>query len=257
MISPKHCPHCSKRIPWRKRLKPRCPFCFKTYRRRSGIKERGIVALYLEDRSIAFWFLHLLVLTVLLSVILQVTGHPMLIRFMDARPVWSLISVVWAAMYAVIIGRIYVPLLLGAPKIMRRERVTILHYKKLTAIGLIVGIPFALLFLGTRYTWERFPGLVFLLFVPVTLLWAYQALTLTDQDYEDERTWSYLQELGAQDRLEHRHYAYFALVGLPFAALLLYYFLLHPWLARTIMESCESGIIAMLIELYHRTTGRG
>lgn len=257
MISPKYCPHCKKRIPWRKRLKPRCPFCFKAYRRHSGIKERGTVTLYLEDRTVTFWFLHILVITVLGAIILQVSGHPTLIRFMDARPVWFLISIGWAALYATIIGRIYVPLLLGAPKIMRRERITILQYKKLTAAGLIVGVPFALLFVGIRYPWERFPGLVFLLFIPVTLLWAYQALTLSEQDYEDERTWSYLQELGAQDRLEHRHYAFFVLFGLPLAALLFYYFLTHPWLARMIKESAESGIIAMLVELYRRTTGRG
>jgi hypothetical protein len=257
MISPKHCPHCLKRIPWRKRLKSKCPFCFKPHRRSSGIQERGVVAHFLEDRGVAFWFFQLLIVTVLLAVILQVTGHPSLIRFIDARPVWFTISIYWTALYASVIGRMHVPLLLGAPKILRRERAVIRQYQKLTTIGILVGIPFALLFVGTRYTWERFPGLVFLLFVPVTLIWAYQALTLTAEDYEDERVWSYLQELGAQDRLEHRHHAYFVLVGLPLASLLLYYFLLHPWLARAIKESTESGLIAMLIELWRRTTGRG
>jgi len=255
MISPKHCPHCLKRIPWRKRLKPKCPFCLKAYRRRSGIQERGVVAHYLEDRGIAFWFCQLLVFTVLLAIILQITGHPTLIRFMDARPVWFVISVYWAALYASLISRMHVPLLLGAPKILRRERATIRQYKKLTVVGILVGIPFALLFVGTRYTWERFPGLVFLLLVPVSLLWAYQALTLTEEDYEDERVWSYLQELGAQDRLEHRHNAYFVLIGLPLAGLLFYHFMTHPWLARSLKESTESGIIAMLIELWRRMRG--
>ena len=256
MISPKHCPHCLKRIPWRKRLKPKCPFCFKPYRRRSGIQERGVVAHYLEDRGIAFWFCQILVFTVLLAIILQITGHPTLIRFIDARPVWSVISIYWAALYFSLIGRMNVPLLLGAPKILRRERATIRQYKKLTVVGILVGIPFALLFVGTRYTWERFPGLVFLLFVPVSLLWAYQGLTLTEEDYEDERVWSYLQELGAQDRLEHRHNAYFVLIGLPLAGLLFYYFMTHPWLARSLKESAESGIIAMLVELWHRMRGQ-
>jgi hypothetical protein len=246
-----------KRIPWRKRLKPRCPFCFKPYRRRSGLQERGVVAHFLEDRGVAFWFFQLLIVTVLLAIILQVTGHPSLIRFMDARPVWFTISVYWAALYASLIGRMHIPLLLGAPRILRRERAVIRQYKRLTTIGILVGIPFALLFVGTRYTWERFPGLVFLLFVPVSLMWAYQALTLTVEDYEDERVWSYLQELGAQDRLEHRHNAYFVLVGLPLAGLLLYYFLMHPWLARALKESAESGIISMLVDLWHRIKGQG
>ena len=257
MISPKHCPHCLKRIPWRKRLKSRCPFCFKAFRRTSGLQERGVIAHFLEDRSIVFWFVQILIVTVLLAIILQVTGHPTLIRFMDARPVWFAISIYWAALYATLIGRMHVPLLLGAPKILRRERAVIRQYKRLTTVGILIGIPFALLFVGTRYTWERFPGLVFLLFVPVSLMWAYQALTLTAEDYEDERVWSYLQELGAQDRLEHRHNAYFVLVGLPLAGLLFYYFMNHPWLARAIKESAESGIIAMLIELWHRIKGQG
>ncbi|MCX6601819.1 MAG: hypothetical protein NT025_09725 [bacterium] len=216
-----------------------------------------MIAHFLEDRSIVFWFVQILIVTVLLAIILQVTGHPTLIRFMDARPVWFAISIYWAALYATLVGRMHVPLLLGAPKILRRERAVIRQYKRLTTVGILIGIPFALLFVGTRYTWERFPGLVFLLFVPVSLMWAYQALTLTAEDYEDERVWSYLQELGAQDRLEHRHNAYFVLVGLPLAALLFYYFMNHPWLARAINESAESGIIAMLIELWHRIKGQG
>jgi len=257
MIAPKHCPHCQKKIPWRKRLKSSCPFCFKRYRRQSTIQERGVFAHFLEDRGIAFWFFQLLVVTILLAIILQLSGFPSLIRFIDARPVWFIISIYWAALYVALIGRIHVPLLLGAPKILRRERAVIRQYKTLTTIGALVGIPFALVILGTRYTWERFPGLVFLLFIPVTLIWAYQALTLTEEDYEDERVWTYLHELGVEDRLEHRHYAYMALGGLPLAALLFSYFLAHPWLARAIKESTESGILAMLIELWRRTTGRG
>jgi hypothetical protein len=216
-----------------------------------------VLAHFLEDRGIAFWFFQILIVTVLLAIILQVTGHPSLIRFMDSRPVWFVISIYWAALYATLIGRMHVPLLLGAPRILRRERTVIRQYKRLTTVGILIGIPFALLFVGTRYTWERFPGLVFLLFVPVSLMWAYQALTLTAEDYEDERVWSYLQELGAQDRLEHRHNAYFVLVGLPLAGLLCYYFMMHPWLARALKESAESGIIAMLIDLWHRIRGAG
>jgi hypothetical protein len=255
MISPKFCPHCLKRIPWRRRLKPKCPFCIKPFRRRSTVQERSVFAHFLEDRGVAFWFFQVLIVTVLLAIIFQISGHPTLIRFIDARTGWFVISIYWTALYATLIGRMHVPLLLGAPKILRRERAIIRQYKRLTQVGVLIGIPFALLFVGTRYTWERFPGLVFLLFVPVSLMWAYQALTLTAEDYEDERVWSYLQELGAQDRLEHRHNAYFVLIGLPLAGLLFYYFMTHPWLARAIKESAETGIISMLVDLWHRIRG--
>ncbi|RPH93392.1 hypothetical protein EHM69_10395 [candidate division KSB1 bacterium] len=257
MISPKHCPHCLKKIPWRKRWKPRCPFCFKTYRRRSGMKDRSLIGQWLEDRNIAFWFFQFLLLTILAAITMQLSGYPDLIRFIDARPVWFAISIWWAAMYMSVIGRIYFPLLVGAPKILRRERAVIKHYQRLTTIGLIIGIPFALLFVGLRDVWLRFPGTVFLLFIPVSLFWAYQALTLTDVDYEDERVFTFLQELGAQDRLEHRHQAYFVMIGLPLAGLLFYYFMTHHWLADAIRESTESGILAMFRELWQRTTGRG
>lgn len=257
MISPKHCPHCAKRIPWRKRLKQKCPFCFKAYRRRSNIQDRGTVALFLEDRGTAFWFGGFLVIFILLAIILSLTGHPMLLRFIDAHPVWFTLSIFWAGMYFGIIGRMFVPLLLNAPKILRRERAAIRQYKLLTGIGVIVGIPFALFLVGPQYAFERLPFFMFLMFIPVTLIWAYQALALTEQEYEDDRVFTYLQEIGVHDRLEHRHYAYMVLIGLPLCALLFYYFITHPWLARAIKGSAESGLIAMLLDLWRRTTGRG
>jgi len=256
MISPKHCPHCFKRIPLRKRLRTRCPFCTKAFRRRSGIKERSLIGLWLEDRSTAFWFFIIAVVLVISSIAMQLAGSPDLLNFIDRRPVWFVLSVFYAAMFLSVIGRIYFPLLLNAPGILRRERAVILQYRSLTAWGLIVGLLLAVLVVGWNDAWLRLPGTVYLLFVPVALMWAYQALTLTEDDYEDERVWSFLHELGVHDRLEHRHHAYFVLVGLPLSALVFGYFLAHPWLAHAIQGSQESGILAMIAEAAHRVTGR-
>jgi hypothetical protein len=257
MISPKHCPHCHKRVPLRKRLKSRCPSCFKPFRRRSGRQDRTLVGLWLEDRSTSFWFFIFLSILVISAMILQATGNPDLLNFIDHHPVWFTLSVVWIAIFASMIGRIFVPLLLGAPKILRRERLTIKHYRSLTIAGLILGVPLVLAFTGIHGWLRMWPATVFLFFIPLSLLWSYQALTMTEEDYEDERTWSFMHELGAPDRLEHRHHAFFTMVGLPLAALLFYYFMTHPWLARAIQASERSGIIAMLRQLWQRTTGRG
>ena len=193
----------------------------------------------------------------MLSMISQAFGNAELLNFIDRRPIWFALSILYMAMFAAVIGHIYVPLLLNAPKILRRERVVIKQYRKMTFVGLLLGVPLALAFSGFDGWARMFPGTVFLFFVPVTLLWAYQALTLTEEDYEDERVWSFLHEIGAPDRLEHRHNGYFSMIGLPLAALLFYYFMTHPWLARAIQESERSGLIAMLRQLWHRTTGRG
>ena len=257
MISAKHCPHCLKRIPLRKRLRARCPFCFRPFRRRSDNIERTAFGLWLEDRSTIFWFFVLLTIWMLYALISQALGNADLLNFIDRRPIWFMLSILWMAMFAAVIGRMFVPLLLGAPKILRKERTTIKQYRSMTIIGLLFGFPLVLAFVGFD-GWQRaFPATAFLFFVPLTLFWSFQALTLTEQDYEDERVWSFLHEIGAPDRLEHRHHGFFAMVGLPLSGLLFYYFLSHPWLARAIKESGESGLIAMLRQLWLRTTGRG
>jgi hypothetical protein len=256
MAFTKHCPHCLKRIPIRKRFRPRCPYCFKAYRRHSGMAERGTIGLFLEDRSTAFWFLVLVGVFALLAMILQTTGHPTLLMFMDKRPIWFAITMFYLAMFVAIMGRMYFPLLLGAPKILRRERTVIRQYRNLTTAGLVLGVPFALLFTGFQDVWLKLPGTIFLFLVPTGLMWGYCALTLTEDDYEDERVWTFLQELGANDRLEHRHHGFIVLFGIPLAGAMFYYFMTHPVLARLIMESEESGLIAMFRELYNRTRGR-
>lgn len=257
MFSPKHCPHCLKRIPFKKRLRTKCPFCFRPFRRRSGNQDRSAIGLWFEDRSTSFWFFFFLVITVLYAMIAQALGNADMLKFIDRRPVWFAISLFWIAMFAALIGRIFLPLLLGAPKILRRERVMIKQYRMLTIIGLLLGIPLVLAFLGTDGWQLAFPGTVFLFFIPVSLMWSYQALTLTDQEYEDERTWAFLHEIGAPDKLEHRHRAYMTLIGLPLSALMFYYFMTHPYLARLLQESEASGLIAMFKQLVHRATGRG
>jgi hypothetical protein len=248
-----YCPHCLKKIPILKRLKKSCPFCFKPFRRRSGAQDRSLIGQWLEDRTSIFWFLLFLLMTLLAAMIMQLSGYPDLLRFIDSRSFWYVVTLIYASIFASIVGRIYYPLLWGAPKILRRERIAIRQYRILTSVGLIIGVPFAMLFTGVRDVWSRFPATVYLITVPVAILWAYHALTLSEEEYEDERFWTFMQEMGAQDRLEHRHNAYFVLVGLPIAALIFYYFSTHHWLYRMLKESTESGIISMFRELYHRT----
>ncbi len=252
MISPKRCPHCHKKISLRKRFKPRCPHCFKLTRRRSGIQDRSLIGQWLEDRNATFWFFVLLAVLVILAMIMQLFGQPDLLHFIDQRTFWFIVTVYYAAMFASIISRIYFPLLLDAPKILRRERETIRHYRNLTTWGLLLGVLLAILCVGINDVWTRLPGTIFLILVPPALFWSYQALTLTDVEYEDQRVWSFLQELGAQDRLEHRHHALFVLIGLPLSALMFYFFTTHPVLARMLQESSESGILAMLADAWHR-----
>ena len=194
---------------------------------------------------------------VIYAMISQAFGNADLLNFIDRRPVWFTISLFWQAMFAAVIGRMFLPLLLGAPKILRRERATIKNYRWLTILGMVLGIPLVLAFTGFDGWLRMFPATVFLFTVPIVLLWSYQALTLTDQDYEDERTWSFLHEIGAPDKLEHKHRAYMTLIGMPLSALMFYYFMTHPYLARMIQESEASGLIAMMRQLINRTTGRG
>lgn len=254
----KHCPHCLKRIPLRKRLRKHCPYCFKAFRRRSGTPQRSLVGEWLEDRGMVFWIFILSVFFGLLVTIKLSFHDTELLMFIEEHPklfAFSFVlSILYLAMFATTIGRIYFPLMLNAPRIMRVERAAVRQYKVLTTVGLILGAPFAMLFTGYRDFWSASPATAFLFTIPTVLMWAYHALTLSDEDYEDERVWSYLQEIGAADRLEHRHHAYFVLFGIPLSAAIFYFFLTHPYLANMIKESSQSGLIAMFIELWHRTS---
>ncbi len=210
--------------------------------------------MWLEDRGKMFWFFTLTVLLVVSGTISQIAGNGDLINFIDARPVWFFISVFWLAMFASMISRIYFPLLLGAPPIIRKERLMIRQYRIMTFFGLIVGAGLCILLIGAEHLWAVFPGTVLLLTVPVAVMWGYLALVLNDTDYEDDRTWSFLSELGAGDRLEHRHHGFFVLVGVPLAGLIYYYFVTHPWLAWAIKDST---VLAMFRELWRRAKERG
>jgi hypothetical protein len=218
------------------------------------MSERGVVGQWLEDRGKTFWFFLLTVVLVMGGALGQIWGHPDLINFIDERPVWFFISVFWLAMYAGVVGRIYFPLLLGAPTILRKERPMIRQFKLLTAVGFVVGIGLVIMMIGMDRSFEVFPGTVFLVTVPIALMWAYLGLLLRDDDYEDDRVWSYLAEIGAADRMEFRQNGYFAMFGLPIAGLIFYYFMTHPWLAWAIRNS---QLLAMFRELWRRATDRG
>jgi hypothetical protein len=257
-MSPKRCPHCLKAIPIRKRFRKNCPHCFKAFRRRSGNTERSLIGQWLEDRNTTFWVYMFVVIFGLLAMVMQASGNPDLLWFIDNHVIWFAISIYYLAMIASVMSRIYFPLMLNAPRIMRRERAAIKQYRTLTTTGLILGVPFAYIFLryamSVRGVWRVFPGLIFLYLLPTVVMWAFHALTLTEDDYEDERVWTFLQEVGAADRLEHRHNAYFVMFGVPLCFVVFYFFLVHPYIANLLKESTESGIIAMFMELWHRTS---
>jgi len=219
--------------------------------------ERSLMGQWLEDRNTTFWVYILVVVLGLLAMILQVFGEPELLWFIDTHPIWFAISIIYLAMVTTTMARIYFPLMLNAPKIMRMERPAIRQYRNLTTAGLILGAPFALVFLrlsvNVSNPWRAFPATAFLFMLPTILFWAYHALTLTDEDYEDERVWSFLQEVGAADRLEHRHNAFFVLFGIPISCAIFYFFLVHPYIANALKESTDSGLIAMFRELWQRT----
>jgi hypothetical protein len=223
-------------------------------RRRSGMSERGTVGQWLEDRGNVFWFFLLLTISVIYAMIAQLSGSPSLLNFIDEHTIWFAITLYYLAIFLSIIGRIYFPLMLGAPKILRKERHMVSQFKLLTAIGLALGPLLAIALVGTRDFFRSFPATAFLITIPVTLMWAYLALVLNENDYEDERVWSYLAEIGAGERLEFRQHGYFVLIGLPLAALLFYYFMQNKWIAYSIRNSV---LIEMFRELWHRATTRG
>lgn len=247
----KRCPNCLKKIPFKKRFGRKCPHCERTFRRRSEGPKRGMIGVWLEDRDTFFWFFLLTILTVLLALFAQVFGNPDLIDFIDEHTIWFFITMYYTAMLATIIGRIYVPLMLGAPRIIRRERVMIKQYRILTAVGLGIGVLLCLGIIGPRFLLRMFPGTVFLLTVPVALMWGYLALVLTESDYEDARTWSFLAEIGAGERLEHRQHGYMTMITLPITGLVFYYLSKNPFLFWWIKNSI---LLALFRELWHRAT---
>jgi hypothetical protein len=248
----KHCPHCLKLIPLKKRCKTKCPHCFRALRRSSQDQDRKFLGLWLEDRGVTFWFFTLSVLLVVGAVIGQLNDSPDLLNFIDLHTFWFVVSVAYLAMFASTLGRIYLPLMLGAPKILRRERVMIKQIKLLTAIGLLAGIVLVVLVVGVENLFFIFPATAYLVTIPIVLLWSYLGLALTDDDYDDTRTWSYLAEIGAADRFEFRYHSYVILIGLPLAAGLFYFLITHTGFAWTIRDMID----VFMDQVKHATKGK-
>lgn len=253
MTSKKLCPHCLKVIPFKHRLKTKCPHCFRPLRRRSE-GERGTFLLWLEDRGKWWWFFILLVISVVGAMVGQLAGrHSSFLNFISEHPVMFALTLYYLSAFASIISRIYVPLMLGAPRILRRERPQIKQYKILTAVGVGLGLVLSIVVVGADQYFVLFPVSALLFTLPITLMWAYLALVLQEPDYEDERVWSFLTEIGAGERLDHRHNGYIALVMLPVAALLFYWMMRNQWLYYWF---ADSTLVSMFFELYNRATGR-
>lgn len=233
----KHCPHCLKVIPLKQRFKPRCPHCHRILRRKS--EERKYLGMWLEDRGIVFWFFLILVILVLGAIIGQVNGHSDLLNYIDEHSFWFVISTLYLSMFAATIGRIYLPLLLGAPKILRRERLMIKQFKILTTVGIVAGIVLACAVVGVKDLFYVFPATVFLFSIPIVLVWSYLALVLSDSDYEDNRTWSYLAEIGAADRFEFRYHAFAIMIVLPLMMMLFYYLVKHTGFSWAVMNTVD------------------
>lgn len=250
----KSCPHCFKRIPLRKIYKTKCPFCFKPLRQRSSVKERSIVGLWLEDRGTTFWFVIMVIIHVISAMILSINGDASLLNFIDKHWIWFGLSMIYVAGFASICSRIYFPLLLGAPSIIRKERRLITHYKQLTTVGLLLGPVLSYLAIGSRNLFHMFPVTVFMGLLPVAIMWAYLALTLTEQDYDDERIWSFLTELGASERLDHRHHGFMVMGTIPVAFIVFYFFVNNLWIAYSMRNSI---LVAMFKELWNAAKERG
>ncbi|MBU1636595.1 hypothetical protein KKC97_02915, partial [bacterium] len=136
----------------------------------------------------------------------------------------------------------------------RRERHMIIQYKRLTAIGLLIGPVLSVAAVGYRNLFHMFPVTVFLGLLPVAIMWAYMALALNEQDYEDERVWSYLAELGASERLDHRHHGFMVLGTIPVAFIIFYGFVNNLWIAYSMRNSI---LVAMFKELWKAAKERG
>ncbi len=254
MTSKKLCPHCLKVIPFKHRFRAKCPHCLRPLRRHSE-GERGTIGLWLEDRGKWWWFFNLLIVSVIGAMIGQMAGrHSSFLNFISGHPVMFVLSLYYLAAFASIISRIYFPLLLGAPRILRRERQQIKQYKIFTAVGIVLGLILSLAVVGMDQFFVLFPVSVLLFTLPIALLWGYIALVLQEPDYEDERVWSFLTEIGAGDRLDHRHRGYYVLVLVPVAALIYYWMMQNQWLYYWFSDST---LVSMFMELYNRATGRG
>jgi hypothetical protein len=252
MTSKKLCPHCLKVIPFKHRFKRKCPHCFRPLRRRSDVGDRTLFAQWLEDRGKWWWLLVWLVVFTIGAMIGQLAGHSSLLQFMSNHPVWFGITLYYLSGFSSIISRIYFPLMLDAPRILRRERPQVKSYKVLTTVGIIAGLILAVVVMGTNLFFLALPGSVFLFTIPIALMWAYLALVLTDSDYEDERVWSYMTELGASERLDHRHHGYMVLIMLPLSTLLFYWMMKNQWLYYWFRDSV---LIAMFKELWNQARG--
>jgi hypothetical protein len=253
MTSKKLCPHCLKVIPFKHRLKSKCPHCFRPIRRKSE-GERSTFVLWLEDRGKYWWMFVLLVISVIGAMIGQMAGrHSSFLNFISSHPIMFLLSLYYLGAFASLIVRMYIPLMLGAPRILRRERPQIRQYKIFTAIGMVLGLALSLFVVGADQYFQLFPASVLLFTIPIAIMWAYLALVLQEPDYEDERVWSYLTELGAGDRLDHRHNGYLVLIMVPIAGLIFYWMEQNQWIYYWFSDST---LVSMFKELYMRATGR-
>jgi hypothetical protein len=99
-----------------------------------------------------------------------------------------------------------------------------------------------------------FPATVFIGLLPAAIMWAYLALALHEDDYEDERIWSYLAELGAAERLEHRHHGMMLLWTLPLAGVIFYFFVNNLWIAWSMRNSI---LVEMFKALWNAAKERG
>ena len=253
MTSKKLCPHCQHVIPWKDRLKSKCPHCFRPLRRKSE-SERSTFVLWLEDRGKWWWFYMLLVICVVGAMVGQLAGrHSSFLNFISGHPIMFGLSLYYLAAFASIISRIYVPLMLGAPRILRRERQQITQYKIFTAVGMALGLGLDFVLIGANQFFVMFPLTVLLFTLPIAILWAYLALVLVETDYDDERVWSFLTEIGAGERLDHRHHGYYVLVMVPISALIFYWMMQNQWIYYWF---ADSQLIAMFNELINRATGR-
>ncbi|MCB9357725.1 MAG: hypothetical protein H6508_00290 [Calditrichaeota bacterium] len=253
MTSKKLCPHCLKIIPLKHRFKRRCPHCFRPLRQHSE-NERTLLGTWFEDRGKWWWFFILLVIFVVGAMVAQMAGrHSSLLNFISGHPILFAITLYYLASFFSIISRIYFPLMIGAPRILRRERAQVRSYKTFTAAGVVLGLILSISVVGPRNYFVMLPASAVLFTIPIALLWAYLALVLQEPDYEDERVWSYLTELGAADRLDHRQAGYYVLIMVPIAALIFYWMMQNLWLYHWFADSL---FVDMFRELYMRATGR-
>ena len=64
-------------------------------------------------------------------------------------------------------------------------------------------------------------------------------LALSEEEFEDQRVWSFLTELGCGERMEFRYRSYGALIGIPLAAALFYLIMTHPSFSQAIKDQMD------------------